>query len=53
MARYIVTGSSGYIGSVLCKRLKELNHKVVAIDLDPPKHKYYDTYITSNYNDES
>ena len=52
MATYIVTGSSGYIGSVLCKRLKELNHKVVAIDLDPPKHKYYDNYITSNYNDE-
>ena len=52
MAAYIVTGASGYIGSVLCKRLKELGHKVVAIDLDPPKHKYYDTYITSNYNDE-
>jgi UDP-glucose 4-epimerase len=52
MAAYIVTGASGYIGSVLCKRLKELGHKVVALDLDPPKHKYYDTYTTANYNDE-
>jgi UDP-glucose 4-epimerase len=52
MATYIVTGSSGYIGSVLCKRLKELGHRVRAIDIDPPKHKYYDTYVTANYNDE-
>lgn len=51
MATYVVTGSSGYIGGVLCKRLKEIGHRVIAIDLDPPKHKYYDNYITSNYND--
>jgi len=52
MAKYIVTGSSGYIGSVLCKRLKELGHDVMAVDINPPKHKYYDTYVTTNYNDE-
>jgi UDP-glucose 4-epimerase len=52
MAIYVVTGASGYIGSVLCKRLKELDHVVKAIDLDPPKHKYYDTYTIANYNDE-
>jgi UDP-glucose 4-epimerase len=52
MATYIVTGSSGYIGSVLCKRLKELNHTVVAVDLDPPRHKYYDRAIETNYSKE-
>ena len=52
MATYLVTGSSGYIGSVLCKRLKELKHTVHAIDLVAPSHKYYDTYVITNYSDE-
>lgn len=50
---YIVTGAAGYIGSVLCKRLKEIGHKIVAVDLNAPRHNYYDTLITANYADEA
>ena len=39
MARCLVTGHKGYIGSRLYTRLKELGHEVMGIDLndDVPK----------------
>jgi UDP-glucose 4-epimerase len=52
MANYIVTGAAGYIGSVLCKRLKELGHEITAIDLETPNHSYYDNIILTNYDVE-
>jgi len=52
MARYIVTGASGYIGSVLCKRLKDLNHTVIALDVDPIRHSYYDAFLFQDYKDK-
>jgi len=33
MARCLVTGHRGYIGTHLCKKLKELGHEVMGIDL--------------------
>ncbi len=38
----LVTGAAGFIGSVLCKRLKELGYFVIANDIVPIEHKYYD-----------
>ena len=34
MARCLVTGHKGYIGSRLYKRLKDLGHEVMGIDLE-------------------
>ena len=38
--RILITGSNGYIGSVLCKMAKERGDYVVGIDIDRHKHKY-------------
>ena len=29
--KYIVTGGGGFVGSSICKKLKELGHDVIAI----------------------
>jgi len=39
MARCLVTGHRGYIGSRLYKQLKELGHEVQGIDIQPDKYK--------------
>ena len=44
MKTALVTGSSGYLGSHLCKYLKKSNWKVVAIDIVKPNHSYYDAF---------
>ena len=44
MKTALVTGSSGYLGSHLCKYLKQSDWKVVAIDIVRPKHFYYDVF---------
>jgi UDP-glucose 4-epimerase len=44
MKTALVTGSSGYLGSHLCKYLKQFNWNVVAIDIVRPKHSYYDVF---------
>ena len=44
MKTALVTGSSGYLGSHLCKYLKQSDWKVVAIDIVRPKHSYYDVF---------
>ena len=38
MARCLITGHRGYIGSRLYKRLKELGHEVQGIDIQPDEH---------------
>jgi len=45
----LVTGAAGYIGSNICKQLKNRGYKVYALDLKYPKHKYYDDFIKINY----
>lgn len=44
MKTALVTGSSGYLGSHLCKYLKQSGWKVVAIDTAKSKHQYYDVF---------
>ena len=42
----LVTGSSGYIGSHLCKMLTNQGYQVIGLDVVRPKHKTnYSTYI--------
>lgn len=44
MKTALVTGGSGYLGSHLCKYLKQSGWNVVAIDIVRPKHSYYDVF---------
>ena len=44
MKTALVTGGSGYLGSHLCKYLKQSGWSVVAIDIARPKHSYYDVF---------
>ena len=41
----MVTGSSGYLGSHVCKLLKANDWKVVGYDTVEPEHSYVDMYI--------
>jgi len=45
MKTLLITGSAGYIGSVVCKLAKEKGYKVIAVDLERHKHNYYDVKI--------
>ena len=38
----LVTGCSGYLGSVVSKKLKSQGWTVIGLDTKKPKHKYYD-----------
>lgn len=40
----LVTGCSGYLGSHLCKKLKEEGFRVVGLDVKTPKHEYMDIF---------
>lgn len=40
--RVLITGSAGYIGSVLCKMAKERGDFVIGIDIEPHKHRFID-----------
>lgn len=43
--KIVVTGCSGYIGSVMCKLLKEERHHVMGVDVNYCEHKYKDIFI--------
>lgn len=45
MKTILVTGSAGYIGSVVCKLAKEKGYKVIGVDLDRHKHPYVDVRL--------
>lgn len=45
MKKALVTGAAGFIGSVLCKRLKEEGWIVAACDLKEVQHSYYDNIM--------
>ena len=47
----VITGASGYIGSVLSKLSYLRNDRILGIDLLKPEHKYYDKFITCNFRD--
>jgi len=47
--KVLVTGAGGYIGSAVCKLLKNNAHDVVGIDRRPIKHKYVDKTQLTTY----
>lgn len=47
----VVTGASGYIGSVLCKKLKEYGHYVISVDVAPYALKYTDEHWNTCFSD--
>ena len=36
----LITGSSGFLGSQLCKNLSSTEHKIIAVDIKNPQYKY-------------
>ena len=51
MKKILVTGASGYIGSVVCKMAKLLGYHVTAVDIADIKHEYYDKFIQHSFED--
>lgn len=49
MKNIMVAGAGGFIGGWLTKKLLELNHKVVAVDIKPI-NKWYQKHNTTNLN---
>jgi nucleoside-diphosphate-sugar epimerase len=52
MKRILVTGSSGFIGGHLVKRLKDQGHFVVGVDLEMPKYNIPDEFIQCDLRNE-
>lgn len=53
MKRILVTGSSGFIGGHLVKRLKDQGHFVVGVDLEMPKYNTPDEFIQCDLRNEN
>ena len=51
--RALVTGGSGYLGSHVCKRLKQEGWDVVVYDIRNPKHTYTDIYCQGDIRDRN
>ena len=49
----LIIGSSGFIGSRLCSRFKELGHKVTGCDIVEPTHRCEYEYINCDVTDYS
>ena len=52
MAKVFVTGATGYIGSHVCKALKQSGYEVVGLDRVPRDHvmKHMDRFIEADYH---
>lgn len=52
MSTVFVTGATGYIGSHVCKALKQAGYEVVGLDRVPRDHtiKYMDRFIEADYH---
>ena len=51
MSKILITGGAGYIGSILCTRLLQLNHKVTVVDLlKYDKGSLNHLYFHKNFN---
>lgn len=52
MTTVLVTGATGYIGSHVCKKLKQEGYKVVGVDLVERAHtlKFMDEFINDDFN---
>ena len=48
--KILITGCSGYIGSVICKEAKLRGHTVYGIDIAKCDHPYIDGFIQDNIN---
>jgi len=46
--KILITGSSGYIGSVLSKVAMERGHTVIGVDTKKSSHKYFDHFFNSD-----
>ena len=51
MKTAFVTGSSGYLGSHVCKELKKAGWKVFGYDIQQPKHQYLDMWENADIRD--
>ena len=51
--RALVTGGSGYLGSHVCKRLKQEGWDVVVYDIKNPKHEYADLFCQADIRDRN
>ena len=51
MKTAFVTGSSGYLGSHVCKELKRNGWKVFGYDIQQPKHQYLDMWENADIRD--
>ena len=49
MKKVLVTGHAGYIGSVLCRMLKDDNYYVIGVDHNKPDHNYFDKSYQQDY----
>lgn len=47
----LVTGGSGYLGSVVSKKLKSEGWTVICLDTKKPKHNYYDWHFEYDITD--
>ena len=47
----LVTGGSGYLGSVLSKKLKSDGWNVICFDKRQPEHKYFDYFVQGDIRD--
>ena len=51
MARYLVTGASGGMGSAVCRRLYEAGHEVLGVDLKDPNEETPWRFIKADVTD--